>query len=306
VVPTSETLSSAVVATARNRLRSQLGPVWGEIERRDRNAKLANPTQPRHLLAVLDERAGICERDLAEGHRSRVIPDTLGLMTVVTVLERSASDPRISALLPDLVTQEGFRHNILTLGFADLARRAGRSISIPLQSAKGVRMYDLDLGDPGNSGIAVETKTSDEFDGFVRVPTVEECENAVRRAWEKDRKLRQLPRTRAGLILLGGVTLGVRGVPTIVHVAEHFLWKVGQRRPRLVGIAIMTFWTATTDYREEVAGNSVRVSGSLHGSVYLELAANPHYSGKIPLSIEPGDKDWILDQLFTDRGHPRL
>jgi hypothetical protein len=280
--------------------------VWNRIELRDQKAKAASPPQSRHLLALMDERAGICEKEVEAGHQSVLIPDTLGLLTVVDVLERSAADPRVSSLVPDLVTQEGFRHNILTLGFADLARRAGFPISIPALPAKGARMYDLDLGSSVEVGIAVETKTSDEFDGPVRVPAVEQSERAVKRAWEKDRKLRQLPRTRPALLLLGGVTLGVRGIPSIVHVAERLLWKVGWRRPRLVGMAVMTFWTATTDYREEAVGETIRVTGSLHGSVYLDLAANPHYPGAIPVSIATGDKDWMLDHLLSDRGHPLI
>ena len=124
-VPDPEDFSPALNGRIHRLLADLMGDTWTRIEASDRRGREARPANPRrHLLAVLSDHAN----DFAQQFVNGVWPgkglDYLAFHGIVSIMERFRTDPLFSECVAQMVTPEGFRHNMTVLGFADHITKA--------------------------------------------------------------------------------------------------------------------------------------------------------------------------------------
>jgi hypothetical protein len=282
-VPDAPLYSDELNRATRARLREQLGQAWSRIEDEDGRRRTARPpNRDRHLLAVLDEHAGLWAGEyptIYPGH----MPDFLALYGVVSILETFRS----LDIFPDFQGRAAdplqFRHDMVEFGFAHhLVTYTPYRVQL-LRSSRiaGQRVFDLLFGPNDGPTLAVEVKTPREFDGPRRALTPANVRGAISRVWKGAVSGRdpQLPGHRPGLLLLGGVTLQLESLPVFARVAEEWLTIKGRNHPNLWGIVGLTFWSYTRVPEGRRVGDGAEVEVSSHMGVRLAAAENPHYTG---------------------------
>jgi hypothetical protein len=278
-----ESFSPATNVRMHRLLSDLLGPRWNEIQVRDSRGQAARPPNPRrHMLAVLSEHANIWAGEFPSGIWPGHAPDYLAFHGVVSILERSRSLAAFPNLIPQLVSPEGFRHHMTTLGFADhISQHTQYSVGLPSANPAGSRVVDMVLGPEQGDRILVETKTPREFDGAVAHLTRPNVLGALSRAWSTSvaGPTPQLPRDRPGVLLLGGLTMRVETLPVFDEVARDWLSRRGSSHPYLWGVIAQTFWTYTITPPGRTRGDGATRAIDGRMGVQLRMVENPFYTG---------------------------
>jgi hypothetical protein len=277
--------SPELLRETRERLRSVLGEVWNRIEAAD-NASL--PGRERHLLTVLDRHAARFEDDFTAHRFPGHLPDLMALTLVVNILERSASDPVFSEILPGLADRGEFRHHMLTLGLADHLRRyTSYPVRLPTRSCSGARIVDLVIETVPE--IYVETKGSREFDGPLRSVSPTNAFKGIKQAWRRafggDHP--QVPDDVTSALLVGGVTVEVSSMGNIQRRARDWLSRRGADHRLCWGILAMTFLTVSRIPPGRRIGDGAPITVNAIASPLLIGIHNPHYRGTIQLVLTP-------------------
>jgi hypothetical protein len=140
-----ELLTARAPAAIQARLRAILGSIWDRISAEDEARRhVPGLKPPRHLLAVLYERAGqYSKADLARRFPGR-LAELTALSAVVSTLERMRKDEALSELIPGLADRRQFRHHMLTLALADYLRKyTDYVVRLPPKDESGRRVVDL-------------------------------------------------------------------------------------------------------------------------------------------------------------------
>ncbi len=273
------------------RLERLLGPAWNRIRLRDEHGRRARPPNPaRHPLAVLVEHARLAAGNIAREEYPGYVPDLLALSAVVEILSGAREEGVFPEIVRQLARPEGYRHDMLVLGMADLlSRYTPYDVRLFSSTAKGERVVDFDFGEIAGARLAVETKGPSEFDGPTRVVSPDEATRAIEKIWNKTTGGRrpQLRPDRPGMILTGGVTLRLESLPVIRNAAERWLQVHGERHPSVHAIATMTF-VAVSFVNPPVmthAGPRTLIHGV--GRTRFEWAFNPFYNGPVRVVLAP-------------------
>jgi hypothetical protein len=275
--------SSDFADQTRSRLRSLLGPTWERIEREDDPSQRA---RDRHLLAVLDENAVTFRAEFEAGRMPGHMPDFLALYVIVEILTRTREDPVFREVMPGLADRASFRHDMLNLGLADHIREhTDYTVRLPTRSRSQERIVDIILG--ADPGMDIETKSSEEFDGLLRHVSGSNAFQGIRNAWRRSYggANPQLSADRASAILVGGVTVELGSLPTIVRVAGRWLERKGEAHPNCWGILAMTFLTYTRMPVGRNFGDGRPLEFTAHAGVQLAFAKNPYYTGSVQLVL---------------------
>lgn len=282
-----------VVQEGVSSLVEMLGPTYLRIRDQDQRGQTARPPNPeRHLLAVIVENAQRFADEFSRGMaRPLGLGELLALEAILGVLGRARSDPFFKELVPQLETDEGFRHHMVMLGMWDHVSRRATDKRIRLQSTRTPgRQVDLVLGDEINPKFHIEVKAPKEFEGSQSKITRTEATTAIERGWKHTfhRAGPQVPPDRPSLLLIGGLTLRLESLAVVQSAARNWLSRHGQSRPNLWGIAALTYFSHITlpPGRRLDDGAPIEVKG--RGGVHLAFAASPHYVGAPGIQVLPG------------------
>ena len=155
---------------------------------------------------------------------------------------------------------------MVMLGMWDQVKRHGtHDIHLVSSRTSARHQVDLVLGDASDPKLHVEVKTPQEFDGPQAMVGRAEATTAIEREWR--RALHgadpQLPPDKPSILLLGGLTLRLEGLPVVKHAAEKWLSSRGRTKPNLWGIAVLTYFSHVTlpEGRSLEDGSPIDVQG---------------------------------------------
>ena len=277
--------SPELLEATRQRLRTLLGPAWRRVESDD------DPTRPdgeRHLLAVVDQHAAGFSEDFRAARFPGSLPDFMALYLVVSILERMQGDPVLEEVRPRIHEPTAFRHDVLALGLADHLRLlTPYPVRLPTRSPGGERIVDLVVGD--DPELDIEVKTPEEFSGPRRHVSPTDAFKGIKKAWRSayGGANPQVRGDRLSALLVGGLTIEVATISTIVQRARSWLARVGMSRPYCWGILAMTFVSVSRIPAGRRVGDGLPVTVRAIGSVFLAAAKNPHYRGSLDLVLTP-------------------
>lgn len=269
----------------RNRLRSFLGPTWERIQREDDSGL---PERDRHLLAILDQRAGEFKQEFRAAKFPGHMPDFMALFVITEIFQRMQDEEVFPQVIAGLANRGSFRHDMLTFGLADHFREHTEyPVRLPARGSKGARIVDLVVG--AGPEMDVETKSSDEFDGPRRHVSDSNAFRGIQRAWRRafGGETPQLTDARPSAILVGGVTVELASLPSIARVARRWLERKGQDHRNCWGILVLTYLTYSRMPAGRAFGDGKPLTVDARAGVHLAFAKNPHYDGAVDIVFTP-------------------
>lgn len=288
-MPEPPVFSPELAEATRQRLRELLGSTWERIQAEDEPLRLAGrPDRERHLLAILDQRA----EEFAQEYRELRLPghlgDFLAYRAAVEIFDRSHRDEIFREVVPTLANRGDFRHAMLTLGLADHVRSYTKyPVRLPIRNPAGGRVVDLIIGE--GATIEIETKSSNKFDGPLRHVRYTDAFNGIRIAWNRalGGENPQLTGVRPNALLVGGVTVEVASLPTIVRAAKNWLERKGADHPNFWGILVLTYQATTVLPAGRSFGDGQPLTFNSYAGVQLRAAQNRYYTGSAQIILTP-------------------